>query len=123
LPDIVLATVSVDAIASTTSSDENVSSEPCIDNGTPSTSRVGGGPNFVREVRQPSAASVGLQYGTLVSCIDFGGQLGALLAGPLVAFMGTSRENGWAQLDTLQLVNSAMMLLSISLILLLIRSR
>jgi hypothetical protein len=123
LPDIVLATVSVDAIASTTSSDENVSSEPCIDNGTPSTSRVGGVPNFAREVRQPSAASVGLQYGTLVSCIDFGGQLGALLAGPLVAFMGTSRENGWAQLDTLQLVNSTMMLLSISLILLLIRSR
>jgi hypothetical protein len=123
LPDIVLATVSVDAIASRTSPDEHESSEPCIDNGTTRTPRIGGGPNFAHNLQQSSAASVGLQYGTLVSCIDFGGQLGALLAGPLVAFVGTSRENGWAQLDTLQLVNSALMFLSIPLILLLIRSR
>ena len=50
---------------------------------------------------QPSSEEIGLRYGTLVACIDFGGQLGSLLAGPIVAAVGTSRENNWEHMDIL----------------------
>jgi hypothetical protein len=59
---------------------------------------------------------VDMQYGTLVSCIDFGDQLGALLAGPIVAALGISRENDWAGMDTLIQLSSLAALLSIGFI-------
>lgn len=42
-----------------------------------------------------------MQYGTLISCIDFGDQLGALVLGAMVAALDVSRENSWAHLDDL----------------------
>ena len=40
-----------------------------------------------------------LQYGSLITCIDFGDQLGALVASGIVAWMGISRENHWEGLQ------------------------
>jgi hypothetical protein len=45
--------------------------------------------------------AIHMQYGTLISCMDFGGQLGALTLGALVAALGVSRENNWGHLDDL----------------------
>jgi phage-related holin len=59
---------------------------------------------------------VGVRYGTLISCIDFGDQLGALMAGPLVMALGISRENDWVHLDVLIQISSLMSLLSIGLV-------
>lgn len=42
-----------------------------------------------------------MQYGTLISCIDFGDQLGALVLGAMVASLDVSRENNWDHLDDL----------------------
>jgi hypothetical protein len=66
--------------------------------------------------RGESSQKVDMQYGTLVSCIDFGDQLGALLAGPIVAALGISRENDWAGMDTLIQLSSLAALLSIGFI-------
>ena len=106
LPDLVLATASVHAPPTTAAA---ATSHP-------------------PQQRQPadttttttSSSSTSLQYGSLVACIDFGGQLGALLAGPLVALVGTSLGNDWAHLDWLQEINSAATLGSILLLVLLL---
>ena len=50
---------------------------------------------------------VAIQYGSLVACIDFGDQLGSLLAGPVVAILGISRENDWSNLDFFILICAA----------------
>jgi len=105
LPDLVLATASVHA---------------------PSTAAAAatGHPPHQRQPADTTptatASSTSLQYGSLVACIDFGGQLGALLAGPLVALVGTSLGNDWAHLDWLQEINSAATLGSILLLVLLL---
>lgn len=41
----------------------------------------------------------GVQYGSYISCIDFGDQLGALAVGALVSTMGITRENDWDHMD------------------------
>ena len=72
----------------------------------------------------PSMRSV--QYGTLLSCIDFGDQIGVLLAGPLIAIFHTTRSNGndqWQHLEVLQIINSIMILLSAFLVFILIVRR
>jgi hypothetical protein len=60
------------------------------------------------EVNQPESAAdrhaIHMQYGTLISCMDFGGQLGALTLGALVAALDVSRENNWGHLDDLILL-------------------
>lgn len=66
--------------------------------------------------RGDDSQKVDMQYGTLVSCIDFGDQLGALLAGPIVAALGISRENDWAGMDSLIQLSSLAALLSIGFI-------
>ena len=58
-----------------------------------------------------------IQYGTYVTCIDFGDQLGALLSGALISMMGITRENSWNHLD--QYIGlCAMLMLTTSLFLL-----
>jgi hypothetical protein len=42
-----------------------------------------------------------MQYGSLISCIDFGDQLAALILGVLVRNLNVSRENNWDNLETL----------------------
>jgi hypothetical protein len=56
--------------------------------------------------------SVGLRYGSLIGCIDFGGMIGSLLAVPLVNMFGTSRENNWANMEGLIMTASIATLLS-----------
>ncbi|KAL7581261.1 hypothetical protein ACA910_006032 [Epithemia clementina (nom. ined.)] len=41
----------------------------------------------------------GVQYGTFITCIDFGDQLGALVSGAVVSAFGITRENDWNHLD------------------------
>ena len=73
-------------------------------------------------------AARGVQYGTLLSCIDFGDQIGILLAGPLIAIFHTTRSNSssddhWQHLEVLQIINSIMILLSAFLIFILTARR
>jgi hypothetical protein len=68
-----------------------------------------------------SQAVRSVQYGTLLSCIDFGDQIGLLLAGPLIAICHTTRgtsnsDDHWQHLEVLQLINSIMIILSAFLI-------
>ena len=42
-----------------------------------------------------------MQYGTLISCIDFGDQLGAFVLGAMVATLNVTRENDWDHLGEL----------------------
>ena len=72
---------------------------------------------------EPINGNVGVKYGTLISCIDFGDQLGQLVSGPLVVFLGISRENNFAQLDHLIFVCFYFEILSLLLLLLLKNKR
>ncbi|VEU33778.1 unnamed protein product [Pseudo-nitzschia multistriata] len=47
---------------------------------------------------------IAMEYGTLVSCIDFGDQLGSLMAAPLVAALSVSRDNNFLNMDRLILI-------------------
>lgn len=55
----------------------------------------------VSVVDRTSQGDVAMEYGSLVSCINFGDQIGALLAGPLISVIGMKRENNWQHLDVL----------------------
>ena len=90
LPDIVLATTSVER------KEPSIADRPTSQRG--------------------SDSKMALQYGSLISCIDFGDQLGALLGGPLVSLLGISRENEFANLDRLIWCCSAMAFLSLLLL-------
>ena len=129
LPDVVLATLCIDAsgcdspvnVASSSDSThaDNVcldDDDTCLEHGTSLESEPHGEQQQQRVLRQNESASIGIQYGSLLSCIDFGGQLGALLAAPLVTWVGTSRDNDWLHLDWLQVIGSASMLGSIAFI-------
>lgn len=120
LPDVVLATVSVNNGATSTGGD--ATSTRYSEEGTTSrSSLLDGRQSSQPRQQQQQATGVSLQYGTLISCIDFGSQLGALFAGPLVALFGTSRENDWAGLDWLQEINSILTLCSVAFLVLLVR--
>jgi hypothetical protein len=41
----------------------------------------------------------GIQYGLLISCIDFGDQLSDWFSIPIVEILGMKRENGWEHID------------------------
>jgi hypothetical protein len=72
---------------------------------------------------EPINGNVGVKYGTLISCIDFGDQLGQLVSGPLIVFLGISRENNFAHLDHLIFVCFYFELLSLLLLVLLKNKR
>lgn len=63
-----------------------------------------------------NSQNVAVEYGTLISCIDFGDQLGALLTAPLVALLGISRENNFHHLDLFVLLCSFFSLLTVGLL-------
>jgi len=71
-----------------------------------------------RSKREADSAAVGYRYGSLISCIDFGGQVGALAITPLVKAFGTSRENNWEHMEDLVQMSAASMFLSIGFIVL-----
>ena len=80
-----------------------------------------------------SSSDRSVRYGTLLSCIDLGDQIGLLLAGPLIAICHTTRSSSsndddhpvdhWEHLERLQMVNSIMILLSTLLVFILIIRR
>lgn len=53
---------------------------------------------------------IGSKYSSLISCIDFGGQIGALIIGPIISIIGTSRENNWEHIDHFIIICSIAML-------------
>ncbi|GKY91739.1 hypothetical protein MPSEU_000145700 [Mayamaea pseudoterrestris] len=73
--------------------------------------------------KKDTLVASGIQYGSLISCIDFGGQLNGLIVGILVNALGISRENGWKNLDRLVEVASLSTFLSVGLIFFLLRPR
>ena len=46
------------------------------------------------------AAATRMRYGALVSCIDFGSQIGAWLTVPLIASLRINRDNGYSNIDS-----------------------
>ena len=63
--------------------------------------------------------STNIMYGSFISCIDFGDQIGAILSTPLVTALGISRDNNWHNLDSLIFICSGVGVLSASVLLLL----
>lgn len=96
LPDVVLATTSVSmpGVEPAVSSPESDMHDEEAQ-GLPSQAAV---PVTVTTPVVASAAA-GVEYGSLISCIDFGDQLGTIMATPLVSILGITRENGWNHLD------------------------
>ena len=56
----------------------------------------------------------GMQYSTLVSCIDFGAQVGDWISVPIIAALGITRENNWTNLDQYIIICAAARLFSVS---------
>jgi ABC-type amino acid transport system permease subunit len=63
-----------------------------------------------------NTTSVGMQYGALVSCLDFGDQIGSWLTMPLVAALGISRENDWENMNTFIVVTALLNLIPLALL-------
>lgn len=87
LPEVVLASVSVRG-----------NEKPRINQEGRSTSD----PNSSEEQHETNHSSniaAAVEYGSLISCIEFGDQLGALLAAPIVSSLGISRENDFKGMD------------------------
>ena len=87
LPDVILSTQSV--LQSSSSSDHHEGSSS-----------------------RASSPTTSMEYATLISCIDFGDQLGALLTSPLVIWFGLERDSR-DPLDTFVLVCSFLTLVPI----------
>jgi hypothetical protein len=60
--------------------------------------------------------STGMLYGTLISCIDFGDQIGSWVTVPLVTVLGISRDNDWANLNSFIILTAALGLSSVLLL-------
>ena len=60
--------------------------------------------------------SMGMLYGTLISCIDFGDQIGAWVTVPLVTMLGIRRDNDWANLDSMIILTFIFNLMSMFLL-------
>ncbi|KAL3939382.1 MAG: hypothetical protein SGBAC_005883 [Bacillariaceae sp.] len=76
------------------------------------------GPTMASTVRleKKRAMRIGVEYGTLVSCIDFGDQIGAVAAGLIVAALGVSRENDWRNLGSFIVLSCIFAVASVGLI-------
>jgi hypothetical protein len=135
-PDVVLASVSINTInlssSSSSSSDVQVTGNPSstgtsndhisdVDRNDSNNNHEQTNRLSAQQQQQQHTLSVGVQYGSLMSCIDFGDQIGTLLAGPIISLLHTSRDNHWQNLDVLQEINSILMILSIALLILLLR--
>lgn len=61
-------------------------------------------------------ASIGMQYGALISCLDFGDQIGSWLTLPLVAALGITRSNDWDHMGTFIVTTSFLSLIPLALL-------
>ena len=105
LPEIVLATTSLSV---TTTSDEGQQPRDAL------LLRNDGDDND--DDNKENTSKVDIEYGALVSCIDFGDQVGSLLTSPIVALLGISRENDWNNLNHLILLCSMASIVSLGLL-------
>ena len=114
LPDVVLATSSAAASAETTKNTSNDSAEEhsngvhapllSVDHALlRSDSFAEIGPVHTEPIipQEEPSHQPQLWYGTLISCIDFGGQLGSWMTVPLVTALDITRDNDWARLNVL----------------------
>ena len=113
LPELVLATTSVKVPVSANPSqsaeavdgrDSIIPRESAIISNAAIHEQIGessNNSNIISNVDGDDQKRIAMEYGTLVSCIDFGDQLGSLLAAPLVAVWQISRDNGFLHLDRL----------------------
>jgi len=70
---------------------------------------VGADSRETRAAETPSDGWIlddGIQYGFLISCIDFGSQLSDWTSIPLIQALDIRRENGWANLDWLVAISA-----------------
>lgn len=102
LPSVVLATVSIPGAENATRGVQNDTAsnlrnmemnEEDEQQGTPAESV----PTTVPTV----SSATNVAYGSLISCIDFGDQIGAILSTPIVSALGITRENNWRNLDSM----------------------
>jgi len=56
----------------------------------------------------------GIQYGFLVSCIDFGDQMSTFISIPFIVFLGVTRENNWNNLEWFIFISSILGMLSLT---------
>jgi len=112
LPDVVLATTTVG-----TQDEEMVESVQRNIAGVISSVEVeGAASSMIKDEDCCRAARddlTGIQYGTLISCIDFGDQIGSWITVPLVTALGISRENDWVGLDGMIILTAALGLSSV----------
>lgn len=60
--------------------------------------------------------STSLEYGVLVTCIDFGDQISSWLTVPLVALLGIDRDNDWDHMDTFIYVTALLSIIPLALL-------
>jgi hypothetical protein len=116
LPDVVFATVAARKIEVRDSADNNtfVNEESEADDvNSPRQLPVD------HRTQKDDQFGAGVRYGSLIACIDFGGQLAMILTVPLVKALGIQRENGWSHLDRLIEVASLLTVMSSGLVTLL----
>jgi hypothetical protein len=114
LPDVVLATAASMGVHNNNDDNNDDDNDPPIllveeeDSSTDSAERES--PNITL------SDSTGMLYGTLISCIDFGDQIGSWVTVPLVTMLGISRDNDWANLNIMIILTSVFELASILLL-------
>jgi hypothetical protein len=122
LPDVVLATLS----AVEDDKEEEVAASPQMETREADTAstcslprRRGGESNDEARGSGSHSLERDLKYGSLISCIDFGEQLGSLLMGPLVAVLGVTRDGAqgrWVHFDRLIIVGALLSVMSLLLL-------
>jgi len=114
MPSVVLATANVVNISDGRSNDdkppENSAQQRCSDNEIEVADNSGrGGTNSQLhtlgvgrkcEEKESAVYDESMQYASFLSCIDFGSQIGNWISVPIIASLGITRENHWANLDT-----------------------
>ena len=120
LPDVVIATTSISegrqySHLSTTRDDIDHQQEPAHDaDSSEDEASHQSSQQEMTPTERRSIDTTAIQYGSMIACIDFGDQLGSLLAGPVVALLGISRENNWCNLDVLIIICSSCKLLPLA---------
>jgi len=102
LPSVVLATVSIPGLQDEVAGSVSTTAVYEGDNDGNGEEECDSAEEMPRTKQTPtSSCATSVAYGSLISCIDFGDQIGAVLSGPLVAALGITRENHWQNLGTM----------------------
>jgi hypothetical protein len=126
LPSVVLATVSVSETKEMWSTPDSVTAD-CDEEETQQTAQPEGIQPVTGNTRTTTRATVlapstptNVIYGSLISCIDFGDQIGAILSTPIITALHITRENNWHNLDRLIVICSCIGMTSATIFLFLL---